>query len=721
LLKLSHYIVLQERFVAGDQYRPSMNNHAHLTSQRTYEAYPERANLYQLVFNHSPTKLYLFEEECLGKTRERVQFTPAEGAMYIVPVISDIRRALQHSLLAHLRNAGYKVKDRFPQVIDTTVNYVPEWKFLRISPAFNLRIMHFGGSYWLCMDHQLIVRSRVSLATIEKLTSALRMNPSQRMWFRNGDIWSAGKWIASDDTRCNIALPDGSTVLSAKQYVIPKLTRTQIAVLAPTFGINAQEVESVIKRHSFLTIANASRARLDACNAFIQQLAQRVFPLVDGEITLQLEPVSASLRPPHFVVERDFEEPTVAFDHTDRSKRAQDIFSGLTKFGAYEKSTSPLRLLVISTTPRRGMMENLIERLNRGAARYPGAQKTFGSKMTIREHLVCDSVSEYQERIQEFVRSNARRETDLALVYLPKTGDTDDVHHPYFRVKGLLVQEGLASQMVDEATVLRPDFRDLNLALNMYTKAGYAPWVLDEALSDVDLFIGLSSSQIKRNGQIVRMMGYVNVFDSYGRWQFYQGDSTAFSFDDRLRHYSNLIRNSLAAYQDNNGSNLRLVHIHLTKRFSTEERTVIAHAVRSVVPGASIIFVWINSDHILRMYDLSDGSDGRIRRATTLHHTFSHGYLSTTGSNMFNQQSMGTPIPLELSVWADPVDAMPPFHTICQQVLSLTRLNWASSRNFCQEPITTKFAGDIARLMNAFMQDPTFSVNPSLRGTPWFL
>jgi hypothetical protein len=80
-----------------------------------------------------------------------------------------------------------------------------------------------------------------------------------------------------------------------------------------------------------------------------------------------------------------------------------------------------------------------------------------------------------------------------------------------------------------------------------------------------------------------------------------------------------------------------------------------------------------------------------------------------------------TPIPLELSVWADPADAMPEFHTICQQVLALTRLNWASSRNFCQEPITTKFAGDIARLMNAFMEDPAFSVNSNPRGTPWFL
>src|ERR1051326_9192493 len=122
----------------------------------------------------------------------------------------------------------------------------------------------------------------------------------------------------------------------------------------------------------------------------------------------------------------------------------------------------------------------------------------------------------------------------------------------------------------------------------------------------------------------------------------------AFSFEDRLRHYGNLVRNSLAAYQSRNGSNLHTVHIHLTKRFSAEERAVIANAVRSVVPDAVIVFVWINSDHALRLYDVSEGSDGRIRRATYLYDTPTRGYLSTTCSNIFGQKSMGTPIPLEL-------------------------------------------------------------------------
>lgn len=707
--------------MAGSQYQPLISNYARPAPLRIYEAYPDRANLYQLTFHPLPTELYTLKTDYVGNIQEKVLLAPTAGALAVVPTNTTLRRAVQQSLLTTLVNSGYRVRDRFPQVSNPTVNYVPEWKFLRIYPAFNLRIMHFGGSFWLCVDHQLIVRSRVPLAIIEKQTSQLRMHPLQRVRYRNGEVLSLGKLIGSDNERCEIELPTGETIFLSKHDVIPDLTNNQIALLAPTFGVSAHELETFIKQNSFLTIANAPRARLDACSQFVHHLARQVFPLVAGEITIQLDPTPASLRPPDFVVEKDFMEPTVAFDHTDRSKRTQDIFAGLTHFGAYDKASAPLRLVVLSTPERRVPMENLVELLNRGAYRYPGAQKTFGSRLTIREHLVCRSVSDYRERIQEFVRSSARRETDLALVYLPKTGDMDDVNHPYFSVKGLLLQEGLVSQMVDEATVRKPDYRDLSLALNIYAKAGYAPWVLDEAISDVDLFIGLSSSHMKRNGRIVRMMGYVNVFDAYGRWQFYQGDSSAFPFEDRLRHYSSLIKNSLAAYLSQNGGPLRSIHIHLTKRFSIEERQVIASAIRSVVPDASVVFVWINAHHQLRLYDLSEGSDGKISRATYLQQTPVSGYLSTTGANVFKQQSMGTPIPLELTVWTDPVEAMPEFHTICQQVLALTRLNWASSRNFCQEPITTKFAGDIARLMNAFMYDPTFSVNSSLRGTPWFL
>jgi hypothetical protein len=582
-------------------------------------------------------------------------------------------------------------------------------------------VIDFGGRHYLCLDHRLVVRARLSLASLIRRSRGLQLEPAQRAAYRDRDGWTEGHLLESGPVDSIIRSVTEQEIRIANEDIVPALTREQIAQLAPALGMPVQQLEESIKRLSFLTGANAPRARLDTCVGFVEQLSGTAFPTNVGKTTIHLDPTPVTLRPPLFALGKDLVEAEVAFDHVDRTKRTRDILQGLTSFGAYEKPTHPLRLVVLSTEHRAEMMDRLVERLNRGAKRYPGALKTFGSEIVVQQRILARDQAEYEARLREFVRSDQRSETDVALVYMPKAGNTEDPRHPYFRAKGLLTREGLASQMVDEATVRNPDWRDLNLTLNIYAKAGYAPWVLDEAIDGVDLFIGLSSSQVRRDGRSVRMMGYVNVFDAYGRWQFYQGDSMAFAFEDRLRHYGDLVRSSIAAHRAKNGGDLGCVHIHLTKPFSAAERSVLARAVRDEAPGAAVVFVWINRDHHLRLYDLREGGEGLISRATYLQDAPGRLYLATTGDNVFNQRGMGTPIPLKLTIWTDPPDLPLSLREIGQQVLSMTRLNWGSSRNFCQEPITTKFAGEIARLMNAFMHDPSFSVNPSLRGVPWFL
>ena len=59
---------------------------------------------------------------------------------------------------------------------------------------------------------------------------------------------------------------------------------------------------------------------------------------------------------------------------------------------------------------------------------------------------------------------------------------------------------------------------------------------------------------------------------------------------------------------------------------------------------------------------------------------------------------------------------------MASQILSLTKLNWASTDSLCAEPITTKYAGDVAYLTAAFMrQDGSFRLHPVLERTPWFI
>lgn len=70
--------------------------------------------------------------------------------------------------------------------------------------------------------------------------------------------------------------------------------------------------------------------------------------------------------------------------------------------------------------------------------------------------------------------------------------------------------------MVDTPILRNPDWKDLNLSLNIIAKCGVTPWVLPDALPDADSFVGLSYTQSKRQGS-EKLMGYANVFNEYGR------------------------------------------------------------------------------------------------------------------------------------------------------------------------------------------------------------
>jgi hypothetical protein len=695
----------------------------HASRQDVIDAYPERANLYPLTIEPMPTKLFGLKHLVRGRLREEVYFERAQGTSPVDVTIGAMRRAIQRALLAGLKAANYTLSSHSQKIIKKDSNLAPSavGRSIQIYSSFDWQILHFNSNYYLCLDHRLVVRATLALARLLQLAPALSLNPHQRIYFKLDGEWDEGKLLGSGADSARLTRLSGGEVVVPASDVYPDLTRNQIAQLAPTLQVRVGDLERSIKQLSYLTISNPARARLDACSDFAAQLTFNVFPLAEADVTVELEPVAATLRPPHFFVGKDLKEPDVSFDHIDQTKRAQVILSGLVKFGAYEKPASRIRLVILATRDSRVGMERLVQRLNHGSQQYPGARKTFGSEMTIVQTLVCADVNGYEEEIRRFVRTRERAETDVALVYLPKEGNISDPGHPYYLVKALLLKEGLASQMVDRATVVNPDWRDLNLALNVYAKAGNTPWVLDKAMPDVDLFIGLSYSQRGSRDRVERMMSYVNVFDSFGRWKFYQGDSKTFPFDERLKHYGELVRNSVASYQAENGGIIKSVHIHLTKKFSKDERAAMTRAVRSAAPDASVVYVSINPHHNLRLFDVSPGGDGSISRATYLRDEPARMYLATTGSNIFNARGMGTPVPLELTVWADPVESRPPLERVAQQILSLTRLNWASSRSFCREPITTKFAGDIANKMTAFMDDPNFVVNPSLRNTPWFL
>jgi hypothetical protein len=512
--------------------------------------------------------------------------------------------------------------------------------------------------------------------------------------------------------------------------VIPNLSLAQIEIILRTRNISF-DLHGAIKKNSLASETAAARRRAEKIQTTAEQLAADIFPVVFGEFKAQMGKNAVALSEIELRSESTFHvgclsEPAVEFrDH----QKLTDVREGITKYGSYDSGQHRIELVPICLATQRQRMEALIERLKAGKYKYRGAERTFATRFNYSTIVTINSVEGIDREVRRLLsehpdwcgNANLNR---LFLVHTPEEGySTDDETSPYFVVKRRLLEAGVPCQMVDTGTLNNPDYKDLNLSLNIIAKCGITPWVLPENIPDADFFVGLSYTQ-SRDGQ--KILGFANVFSSYGKWEFYAGNTTAFDARNRSEHLAALARSALERLKRDKslpaGPNLVFHH---SVRISKEDYKAILSGVRSVAPDASVSFVWVNAHNNFRLFDSRSETDGSIQRGSFVPISRRRVLLSTTGYNVY-RKALGTPRPLEISADHYRPDATAPVEcearTLALQVLSLTKLNWASTDSFTAEPITIKYARDIAYLTAAFLrQREPFQLHRVLEQTPWFV
>ncbi|MCI0330678.1 MAG: putative DNA binding domain-containing protein [candidate division Zixibacteria bacterium] len=480
------------------------------------------------------------------------------------------------------------------------------------------------------------------------------------------------------------------------------------------------DIRKEIARYANLTVTDAPRKRFTDTIELANELAAKIFPLKIDGTTIYMKPEPANLTLPVFYVNRDLREPAATFD-PQGTKKEREILSGLVKFGSYEKPDATISLISLVTPSQSKNMNRLVGQIVKGSFKFAGMERAFSTKITAEKVITTKSPDDYLAACKGEVPRLDENKIYMFLAYCPEgTYSREDYSAPYYTVKKFLLENGILSQMVDEDTLNNPKFKDFNLALDIFAKSGFIPWVLADGLPDVDLIVGLSYSSISGIEKPNRVIGYVNVFDPFGRWQFYRGSSKAFSYEERKKYFSKLVVETVEEIQKDR--NIKKVHIHVSFKLSREIKEEIYNQLAAIIPGISIHFVWINQGHTIRFFDTNPTGTGSFQRGLYVVTSKDQFFIATTGENELNQQSLGTPKLLEVNVSSLPRERYPDLKTIAFHVLSLTKLNWASTKSFCREPITIKFASDIAYLMNAFlMSSESFVLNKKLEKKPWFL
>ena len=602
-------------------------------------------------------------------------------------------------------------------------------EFVRLYPAYEFQVRQYGQRAYLCVDYTLTVQT---VATVDKL---LKIGVERadlvdaRVVAKWGSSWIQGRLAEVGPEFCTVHLfgPEREEQVESS-FVVPRLWRRVLDRVLSVSRI-AYDLAGEIKKASLAVQPKAARFRSERTLKLVGHLAKAVFPLAVGEGTVALDPIPAPLlRAPEAadpLTMAVLSEPVVEFN--DRRANA-NIREGITKFGAYDHQARDIELVPVCATPHRDRMVGLIERLRKGKMRYLGSERTFSSRLhynTIITTPTEDVSAEVLRLLDHYPEwTGDPRIPRLFLVHTPEGGYAlDDERAPYYQVKRQLLERGIPCQMIDTPTLLNPDYKDLNLALNITAKVGVAPWVLPGSIPDADFFIGLSYTNSARSGQ-ERLMGFANVFNEYGRWEFYSGSGEAFPYDQRTEWYERLVSDTLQQL-DHQLSETPRIYFHYSARFGRADRDAMLKAARTIRPRGTYTFVWINKHHPVRLYDARSEGDGSLARGSYVIGGRGQVYLSTTGFNPY-RTVLGTPQALELNAQVSlpsGTTAAPDLRGLAAQILSLTKLNWASTDSLSAEPITTKYAGDIAYLTAAFLrQEGTpFRLHPVLERTPWFI
>ena len=598
---------------------------------------------------------------------------------------------------------------------------------LRIYPAYEFQIRQYFDRFYLCLDYRCQVLNVQSLAVLaQQLPKDELIN---RRCVANKGQWREGRVTEFNSEFAKVHFSDTkSDDHVPMDSIIPHCSLAMLEELLQRAEVSF-DLSATIKRYSLASKLGSARERFNKIATMAQHVAQNLFPIQFGdfEVDVTTEPLQlieqGKPTDKNFSVRR-LSEPTVEF----RGQHASpDVRDGITKYGTYDAEPHSIELVPVCLNSMRHKMQELIERLKFGKYKYQGAERTFATKFSYSAVVGVDHVEDTRQEIERLLAEHSDWQGDkslkrLFLVHAPEKGYAKDDHtSPYYVIKRLLLKQGVPCQMVDTPTLQNADWKDLNLALNIIAKCGIRPWVLPDAMPNADFFVGLSYTQSE---DCQRIMGFASVFNSYGRWEFYSGNTSYFDFEERTLHLSLLVKKTLLKLKKQLSPTPQIV-FHYSAKLSHDDRNSILEAAHSAIPNGTFCFVWINTHHNVRFYDNRPETDGSLRRGSYVEAAKNKIYLSTTGYNPF-RQALGTPKPLEVSAWVRRPKGLPnmepDLRVLAVQVLNLTKLNWASTDSFCGEPITLKYAGDIAYLTAAFLrQSEPFELHPVLETTPWFI
>lgn len=237
-----------------------------------------------------------------------------------------------------------------------------------------------------------------------------------------------------------------------------------------------------------------------------------------------------------------------------------------------------------------------------------------------------------------------------------------------------------------------------NIATTLYYKTGGIPWKLGDVREKV-CYLGLVYKKTDTTESNTNACCAAQMFLDSGDGMVFRGNlgpwynPTTKEFHLRKSDASELLNQSLVAFKEKSGFYPEQIFIHARTNFNDDEWEGFTGAAEG---KTNVVGVKIRSDGTFKIYR---DHPYCVPRGTVLQVSDKQGYLWSRGfvPRLQTQMGLEVPNPLNIEITRGEMD----FRTVCQDILSLTKLNYNACIFGDGLPVTLRFANSIGEVLTA--------------------
>lgn len=579
-----------------------------------------------------------------------------------------------------------------------------------------IQVFHANGKLFVAVDPITKKYNRLSLANLLKehnFSPEDFIEQNKCLVFvekNNIRKWVKGnilEFLSSELVKVEVPYLFDGTIEAKTTRVLPAFNKKSLFKV-----LNAQQKINFDKENKSKSTFT-SRQKYNAILSYFEQYIKPIFPFKIGEteISISESPISSDYFLSEIIKPQDEPKIIVARKGFETIEH-QKILPALSKISYPADKIITQKIVLFAPDDQLDNLRNIISQLNEGFKNPYGELSMplrFGIKFKVVDEFIVNSPNDLLQKTDVYLQSAEENHTEsFPVVYLSKMSNW------YYKIKAKFAHYAKSSQII--STPNFDIYSAWNLATNIYAKLGNKPWTISDnpEMPNADIILGLATSWLKRESRYSRKVGFVNVFDKNGSWLFVKSSSQDIDFDNRLKEFPKMMKDALNTYLAS-GDSPKIIDIHYSKKFSFWERKKIFEAIKEICPSVSeVYFISFDDTHPLRFFDQTSPS------------------LDVPRGKFFilNQDDIQTEILLSVGnsqrfqrirIWKIPSEIPINTKAVAYRILAMTKLNWRSAVKETSEPVTLRYAHEIAKLTNQFSFTEWKTVNNQLSGKPWFI